>query len=127
MKKLPRISEAEWQVMRVLWERAPRTANEVVDALAGETDWNPRTVKTLLNRLVNKGALGFEPSGRSYLYHPRVSEEACAREESRSFLRRVYGGAFAPMLASFLDAEELSPEEIADLRRILDEKEGDSR
>ena len=92
-------------------------------ALAGSTAWKPKTVKTLLNRLVQKKALGFQRQGRAYRYFPLVDEQACVRAESRTFLRRVYGGALAPMLAAFLEEQELSPGEIADLRRILDEKQ----
>jgi len=122
MKRIPRISEAEWQVMRVLWAGAPRTANEVVDALAPTTTWKPKTIKTLINRLLKKKALGFEKKGRAYHYYPLVNETECITAESRSFLRRVYGGALQPMLAHFLETEELSPEEIEELKRILDEK-----
>ena len=123
MRDLPRISEAEWQVMRILWDAAPLTAQEVIERLDPGVSWSPRTVKTLLNRLVKKGALGFEKHGRVYSYTPRVREEACVRAESRSFLRRVYGGALKPILAAFIEEESLSPEDIADLKRLLDEKE----
>jgi len=122
MKGLPRISESEWQVMRVLWSQAPATANVVVAALADSTTWKPKTIKTLINRLVKKGALGFEKQGRAYLYHPLVDEADCVRAESRSFLSRVYGGALLPMLAHFIEEENLSPEEIEELRRILAER-----
>ena len=122
MKRLPRISESEWQVMRELWLCGRATANEVVDALAGSTTWKPKTIKTLINRLVKKGALGFEKQGRAYLYHPLVNEADCVRAESRSFLSRVYGGALLPMLAHFIEEENLSPEEIEELRRILAER-----
>jgi BlaI family penicillinase repressor len=122
MASLPRISDAEWTVMKVLWTKAPLTANEVAEILEPDTHWNPRTIKTLLNRLVKKKALGFQEDGRRYLYHPLVDEAACVREESRSFLQRVYGGALKPMLAALIAEEELSPEEIDELRRILDEK-----
>ena len=122
MKKSPRISESEWAVMRVLWERAPRSANEVVAALEKLVDWNPRTIKTLLNRLVTKRALGYRKEGRSYLYHPLVDESHCARAERRSLLRRVYGGALTPMLAQFIEDEDLSKSEIEELKAILDRK-----
>lgn len=122
MPKVPQISEAEWEVMRVLWARAPRTANEVCDALADSTTWSPRTIKTLLNRLVNKGALKYKPQGRAYNYLPAVSESACVRAASRSFLKRVFGGALTPMLAHFLEEERLSADEIAELRSMLDER-----
>lgn len=109
--------------MKVLWARSPATANEVVEALSDTTDWQPKTIKTLLSRLVGKKALGFQKTGRAYAYYPLVDERECVRAERRSFLRRVYDGAMTPMLAEFLEDEELSPEDIADLRRILDEKE----
>ena len=122
MERTPRISESEWQVMRVLWQTSPLTGNDVVEALEDATTWKPKTVKTLINRLVKKGALGFEKNGRAYLYHPLVEEADCVKAESRSFLRRVYGGALVPMLVNFLDDEKLSMEEIDELRRILDER-----
>ena len=120
MKKMPRIPESEWLVMRVLWRKSPRTANEVVDELTPETPWKPKTIKTLLNRLGKKAAVGFSRQGRAYDYFPLVSEADSVRAENRSFLERVYGGALAPMLANFLEDDRLSPEEIDQLRRILD-------
>jgi BlaI family penicillinase repressor len=122
MAELPRISEAEWQVMRVLWARHPLTANQVVGALSDATDWKPKTIKTLLRRLVDKGALEYTQHGRAYLYHPAVKQEQCVRAERRSFVERVYGGALTPMLAAFLREESLSADEIAELKRILDDK-----
>lgn len=121
MKKLPRISESEWQVMRVLWAEAPRTANEVVEAL-NHMKWKPKTIKTLINRLVKKKALGFDKKGRAYHYYPLVDEVECIKAENHSFLRRVYGGALMPMLANLLEDAELTPDEIEDLKRILDER-----
>ena len=123
MAAIPRISESEWRVMKVLWERSPLSAGQVVDALSTETHWMPKTIKTLLNRLVGKKALGFEREGRAYRYYPLVAESDCVREESRSFLQRVYGGALMPMLAAFLEDQTLSADQIADLKRILDGKE----
>jgi BlaI family transcriptional regulator, penicillinase repressor len=122
MSQVPRISEAEWEVMKVVWRKAPITANEVVDALADATDWKPKTVKTLINRLVGKKALGFEKDGRTYLYSPLVNERQCVRAESQSFLMRVYGGAVKPMLVTFLEQETLTAEEVEELQRILEQK-----
>jgi BlaI family penicillinase repressor len=122
MKKVPRISDAEWRVMRILWNRSPLTANEVVDALTPTTTWKPKTIKTLLNRLIKKKALGFDRKGRAYHYYPLVDEAACVKAESRSFLKRVYGGALRPMLATFLEDADLSPEEVEELKRVLDER-----
>lgn len=126
MRKGLRISGAEWCVMKVLWEHSPRSAGDVVAALAGQTDWKPKTIKTLLNRLVAKGAVGFEQDGRAYQYHPLVAEQDRVHAESRSFLQRVYGGAFVPMLARLIEEQELSAEQIEELKRILDRK-GDGR
>ena len=118
------ISDAEWQVMRALWAApGPRTANDVVDAVAAANRWSPRTVKTLLNRLVKKGALRFEAKGKVYWYAPAVAQDDCVRTEARSFLARVFGGDSAAMLVHFVKHTRLSRAEIAELKRILDRKE----
>jgi len=120
----PRISEAEWAVMRVLWEAEGATAaREVAQELGTTRDWSERTVKTLLARLVKKGVLGFETQGNRYLYHPLVSREECVQQESRSFLDRVFGGELSPLLASFVRSGELSREELDALRELLDQEE----
>jgi BlaI family transcriptional regulator, penicillinase repressor len=123
MPKTPAISDAEWDVMQALWDESPLTANEVVGRVAAKKGWNPRTVKTLLNRLVKKGALGFEAEGKRYRYRPRVSRDECVRRESRSFLSRVFGGAAGPMLAQFVSEAPLTPDEIRQLREILDRRQ----
>lgn len=117
---LPRISESEWVVMKELWRQHPQTAGDLIQTLSGRSTWSPATIKTLLNRLVGKGALGFDKQGREYRYYPLVEEAACVRAESASFLDRVFGGALAPMLASFLEQESLSPEEVARLKGLLE-------
>jgi len=118
------ISDAEWEVMRVCWAAgAALTANQVVEALDGKKDWNPRTVKTLLNRLTKKGALGFEARGKTYLYTPKVAQDDCAKREGRSFLARVFGGDSGAMLVHFVKNTNLSPQEVAELKRILSSKE----
>lgn len=119
--KVPKISEAEWRVMKILWLKSPLTANAVVDELSSATRWSDKTIKTLINRLTKKGALGFERQGRMYLYRPLVAEVDCARAEGRSFLKRVYDGALTPMLAAFLEEHNLSRSEIEELKRILDD------
>ena len=122
MAKVPRISEAEWQVMDVLWTRSPLAANEIVDALSARCDWEPATIKTMLNRLVKKGALKFKAEGKRYLYTPAVSRDACVRTEGRSFVDRVFGGAAGAMIAHFVEDAKLSKDEIEQLRRLLDRK-----
>lgn len=117
---IPRISDAEWEVMRVVWERHPVDALSVAQAVAAPRGWSDATVKTLLSRLVDKGALGFEPDGKRYLYHPLVSREECQRAATRSFLDRVFGGAVRPALLQFVRESDLSTEEVAELERLLD-------
>ena len=123
MKIVPRISETEWEVMKVLWAKAPLTAGEIIDALAiRDATWHPKTVKTLLNRLVKKKALGFRKEGRAYLYRPLVKEVDCVRAVSDSFLERVFGGSLKPMLAHFVEERKLSAAEIRELKRLLEGK-----
>jgi len=122
-KKTPKISEAEWEVMKVLWSKSPRTANHIVKVLSKKTSWKRETIRTLINRLVQKKAVGFEKKGRQYHYFPLVTEAECVRKETKSFLKRVHGGSIEPMLTSLVEEERLSPERIARLRRILDQTE----
>ena len=122
MKKIPKISESEWQIMKLLWAKNPSTANEMVEKLSPTTAWKPKTIKTLLTRLVKKKAVGYEKKGREYHYYPLAEKSECIKAESHSFLRRVYNGATKPMLAAFLENEDLSPEDIKELKRILNKK-----
>ena len=124
MENRLKISDAEWQVMKVLWSKSPVTANEIVDKLTAETTWKPKTIRTLINRLTGKNAVGFDKSGRQYMYYPLLSEEECVRQETKSFLSRVSTGTLKPMLAAFLEDENLSKDEIEELKKILDEKGG---
>lgn len=119
MKKMPRISEAEWEVMKVLWGHSPATANHIVAVLSKRTHWQRETIRTLINRLVHKEALGFERQGRQYHYSPLVSEAECVRAETRSFLDRVHGGSIEPMLAAFVEERRLAPDQLERLRQIL--------
>lgn len=123
MRQTVRISEAEWEVMNVVWNRAPVPAADVAAELADRKGWAMRTTRTLLGRLVKKRALAVEEDGRRHLYRPRVKLEACVRQASRSFLDRVFGGRPAAMLIHLVQEAELSPKEIAELRRVLEEKE----
>jgi len=118
----PTISDAEWEVMLILWDQSPLTAGEVVQRLEGRRDWNPRTIKTLLNRLLKKQAIGFNTQQNRYLYFPKVTKETCIRVESRSFAARVFGGATGPMLVQFVRQANLSPQEIEQLTKVLKEK-----
>jgi BlaI family penicillinase repressor len=120
MAAIPQISDAEWEVMKAVWDGAPLTAGEVVERMAGEQQWKPRTIKTLLNRLVKKGAVAMETDGRRYIYRAKVARDAVVRRETRSFLSRVFDGAAAPAIVHFLEHGRLTPEEIQRLRETLD-------
>jgi len=122
MTSNPKISDSEWQVMEVIWTKNPVPAADVVEALKKKTGWNPRTIKTLLNRLVKKNVLGFREEGNRYIYRPKVKREECVRQESRSFISRVFGGRTGEMLCRFVDEVDLSPQEIEELQRILQRK-----
>jgi len=119
--QVPKISDAEWEVLKVLWVHSPLTANEVIEALH-HVSWKPNTIRTLLNRLVEKQAISQNREGKVYSYSPLVQEEECLRAETQSLIKRIYGGAFKPMFVHFLREEALSPEDIKELRSILDEK-----
>jgi len=121
MRKTPKISEAEWEVMKVLWKTSPRTANEIVEELMGKTHWKRETIRTLINRLVQKKALDFEKKSRQYHYFPRVTEAKCVSAETESFVKRFGGGSIEPMLAAFVEEKQLSPERIERLKRILNQ------
>ncbi|MGM1047336.1 BlaI family transcriptional regulator, penicillinase repressor [Paenibacillus uliginis N3/975] len=123
MDEQPRISDAEWEIMKVIWTKSPATASDVILALRDHKTWKDKTVKTLLNRLLQKGILTFEQINRVYYYSPARSEEECKRTERQSFLQRVYGGALKPMLVHYLQEEQLSSQEIDELKKILSEKE----
>jgi BlaI family penicillinase repressor len=123
MHSIAKISEAEWEVMEVLWQRSPLTALEVVQQLAPRKAWKDQTIRTMLGRLVRKKALTFRADGKIYHYRPLVTREHCVRLESRSFLDRVFGGAAKPLLAQMVQEARLSRADIAELKRLLIAKE----
>ena len=123
MKTPVNISESEWEVMNVVWQKSPIPASEIVQQLSARNEWHSRTIRTLLDRLVKKGALAIEEDGKRYLYVPTVSMEACVHHESRSFIDRVFGGEPVSMLLNLVKNTKLSADEIKRLKKILSEKE----
>lgn len=118
MKRLPRISQAEWKVMEVLWRTSPLTALEIVQALAHEK-WKDLTIRSMLGRLVRKKAVAFSASGKTYHYRPVVTREQCVQHVSQSFLERVFEGATGALLIHFVEKKQLSREELEELEAIL--------
>ena len=122
MKKIPGISDSEWVIMKILWESHPQTANSIIDKIPRTTGWNPKTVKTLINRLVKKNAVKFEKAGKEYLYSPSVKKEECIRVEKKSLLEKLYDGERKSMLKSFIEEEDLTENEINELMELLKRK-----
>jgi BlaI family transcriptional regulator, penicillinase repressor len=118
-----RMTNAEWEVMAVVWQRAPVPASAVVEHLRASRNWNLATVRTLLRRLVNKAALAKQLEGKRYLYTPLVSMEACVHQETESFWDRVLGRAPSAALLHLVKRADFSKEDMEELRRILREKE----
>lgn len=125
MKTPPTISEAEWQVMKVVWaQEKPCSAQTIIEAVAAPNDWTPATIKTLLNRLVRKGALTFTKQGKAYLYEAAVSQAECRSVATDSFLERFFDGSLSPLIAHFAKARKLRKQDIAELEALLRENKG---
>jgi BlaI family transcriptional regulator, penicillinase repressor len=123
MKEIPNISDTEWVVMKVIWAHSECSASQIIDELTGVTKWKPKTVKSLISRLVKKKAIGFKAEDRSYVYYPLVAEEECVKVESQSFLDKVFGGEINVAIANFIEGKKMSKQQIEQLRKMLDEKE----
>jgi len=121
------ISDAESRVMEVLWQQAPQTSEDIVASLLQPTGWHEKTIKTLLNRLLGKGAVSAQKDGRRYLYSPLLRREEWQRLESRSLLDRVFGGKVAPLLTHFSQHEKLSTKDVAELRKLIEAIEKKAR
>lgn len=110
--------------MNIVWRDQPVESQQVIDELAAPNDWTAATIKTMLHRLQKKGVLTFKRDGKRYLYSASVRKNSCIRQASRTFLDRVFGGDAVPALAHFVKNSQLSQDEVAELRRLLEEKEG---
>lgn len=127
MPNLPQISEAEYEVMKIVWKYAPISTNEITDRLLQTTSWSPKTIQTLIKRLVNKGALTYEKQSRVFVYTPLVQESEYISQKSNSFLARFYGGDLTAMVSAYIEDDRLSETEIEHLRALLSRhtKKGD--
>lgn len=127
MAKLPQISEAEFEVMKIVWKYAPINTNEITERLVRSTSWRPKTIQTLIKRLVTKGVLTCEKQSRVFVYTPLVQESDYINQESNSFLNRYYDGHITAMLSSYLENDKLSEAEINSLRSLLSKDSKNSR
>lgn len=122
MSDLPQISEAEFEVMKIVWKHAPISTNEITDKLLQTTNWSPKTIQTLIKRLVTKGALTYEKQSRVFVYTPVVKENEYIGQESNSFLERYYDGDITAMLSAYIENDRLSETEIDTLRSLLSKR-----
>ena len=123
MRELPQISEAEFEVMKIVWKYAPINTNEITEKLTQTTNWSPKTIQTLIKRLVSKKALTYEKQSRVFVYTPLIKEDEYIRRESNTFLNRFYDGNITSMLVSYIEDDKLSETEIDTLRSLLSEKQ----
>lgn len=114
-----RASESEMQVLSALWDDAPQTAAELTQRIGRVNGWTQATVKTLLARLVQKGAVTAQVDGRRYLYHPAVDRAEAMGEESQRFVDRLFGGRVSPLIAHLAEREALSDTDIAEIEALL--------
>ena len=122
MSNLPQISEAEFEVMKIVWKYAPISTNEITEKLLRTTSWSPKTIQTLIKRLVNKGALTYEKQSRVFVYTPVVDENEYIGQESSTFLKRFYDGDITAMLSAYIENDKLSETEIDTLRSLLSKR-----
>lgn len=129
MAVLPQISEAEFEIMKIVWKYAPISTNEITEKLVKTTSWSPKTIQTLIKRLTAKGALTYEKQSRMFVYTPLVNENEYLHQKSSSFLERYYDGHISGMLSAFIENDRLSETEIDQLRSLLSKapKKGGSK
>ena len=127
MRTLPQISEAEFEIMKVVWKYAPINTNEITQRLTRTTTWSPKTIQTLIKRLVTKGALTYEKQSRVFVYTPLVKEQDYINQESHSFLKRFYGGNITAMLSAYIENGQLSEDELEKLRSLLSDSSRSER
>lgn len=118
-----KISNAEWEVMNVVWEKNPIAAADITKRLPNPKKWKQKTVNTFLARLAEKGLLAIEKQGKANFYSPCVPRDECVRSESETFLNRVFQGAVGPLVLHFCEQGKFSEEEIKALRQMLKNKE----
>ena len=119
MKEIPQISEAEYEVMKVIWNYEPISTPEVVEKLSNKSDWKPNTIHTMLARLVKKKALHARKDGRVFIYTSLVEKHEYVEQKSKSFLQQFFGGTLNSMILNFIENDKLSNEDISELKKIL--------
>ena len=122
-----KISNAESLVMEALWDNSPRAAEDIVAVVAEPNGWTEATVKTLINRLLTKGAIAAQKDGRRYLYQPVIERDAYVTAESEGVLSRLFDGRLAPLVSHFSEQQKLTPQDIAELKALIERLDDDGR
>ena len=123
MKTLPQLSEAEFEIMKIVWKYAPISTKEITEKLLPITSWSPKTIQTLIKRLVTKGVLTYKKESRMFIYTPTVKESEYIGQESSSFLNRYYDGDITAMVSAYIESDKLSDSELDTLRALLSQKQ----
>jgi BlaI family penicillinase repressor len=124
LKELTKITEAEWLIMKTLWENKTLTSPEIIESLKDDSTWRPTTIQTFLSRLVKKGAVGVIKESKSYRYYPIVLEEQLRKEETETLIDKIYNGSKKLFIKNFINDVELTEEDIQELKKMLDNKRG---
>lgn len=119
-----KITEAELEIMKVLWENKEATSLQIIDEVSKTTDWNKNTIKTLISRLVEKEAISVDKNkGNLYLYTPNISIDEYKSEENKNFLKKLYNGSINDMLLTFAKSNELTRKDLEELMKLIDSEE----
>lgn len=116
------LSDAEWKVMRVLWESSPRTITEITRSLEEEKGFSKHTIITYLKRMEEKGAVYYKEGEKAKQYYPNIKEEDTAIQETEEFLDKVFHGRMGLMLNAMVSSKALSKQDLDDLYQILEKE-----
>lgn len=119
------ISDGEYEIMKVIWEKHPAYAKDIIDQLGEKMNWTPQTIKTMINRLLKKEVIGYEKDGRQYAYYPLIEQELYLKSESKSFFSKFYNNSISQVVNYFVDDHKVTKEDIEALRKLLDEVDTD--
>lgn len=122
MSDLPQISDAEFDVMNIIWKYAPINTNDIVERLSENKEWSPKTIQTMLIRLEKKGVIAHEKDSRMFVYYPLIKKEAYLEAAGKKICKSLFDGAVDQMVVSLLNQHDLTTKEINDLQAILDAK-----
>ncbi len=120
------ISDAEIEILLVLWETSPQSAEEIINSLQQHRTAHPKTIKTLINRLLNKKALGFHEKNRKYHYYPLVDKTDFYNHKTDTFLQRFFGGQLTPLVSFFSEKKKLSSQDLKQLKALIKTMEADN-